>query len=621
MDKIGIEVGTAYTRAVLHVGGKRLHTSVPSAVAVDPAGDVVVGEDALARIEQSPSAGLIGPSRRVGDRVPFILSGRRVTAESLLGALVAGVIDPVLLPTERDAAQVSLVVPDEWDADRRASVSEAVSDAGYPTVRCVGRAAAALVAHGLHADRLVRWGGQTYDAVVVNAGASGMTASVMRPADGAWGLVQGCSTTEFGADDLDDAIVAHTRASLPAVLDDPPSSQTLHRAAREARTQLGSADTARVQWGTAPGEATVVSASTLETGVGRRLRAAVQSLVRQVDDALDGGRPSSVVLIGAAATLPLVVDSVAEGFGHAPLVHVDPELTAARGALRHPAIAVHPVPAAAPLPAAGGAAAAASGAAAAPASAAAPDAPRTVATPPGAPAASVPARTLTSVPPVDPQAATAAVRPVPVTSAPRGPVRPHRDGEHRSRVLLAGGAIAASALLIAGASLASSLFGGSDSPASAQSTPSSVVTYSPTPTPTATPSVVATLPEVESAEPLYKKVRRSTERSTVREEPAPRRTTEKKQTPTPRTTTPRPTTPKPPAPKPTTPKPTAPKPTAPKPTTPKPTAPAPTAPKPTAPKPTAPKPPTQPKPSATSSQQQPATSSQASAQQPASTTR
>ena len=94
--RLGVDLGTTYTAAAVHVDGRVemlglgiRAMQVPSVVFVRRDGEIVVGEAAEQQGAADPSRVVREFKRRIGDSVPLVVGGAPFSAQALTARLLA----------------------------------------------------------------------------------------------------------------------------------------------------------------------------------------------------------------------------------------------------------------------------------------------------------------------------------------------------------------------------------------------------------------------------------------------------------------------------------------------------------------------------------------------------
>jgi molecular chaperone DnaK len=346
---LGVDIGASFTSAAIcrragaTWGGAetvRLGARSPAAaslIELSPAGALLTGDGVRPDVAGDPGRILRGFARRVGDDVPMMVDGRSYHPQELLAALVRLVVDRLREQEGEPCEQVVLTHPAGWGPHRQGLLLDALRDIGLDEVALLPGPVAAAE-HRLAAGPLPGAGPLAgYDL-----GGTGCTTFLLtRPGRRPVELLTHEEHAVGGAD-LDDALVAHVRAAIGRTVAQPPADAgsgpvavLLRRDCTQARERLSEATSADVPlpwWATTP--ALTVTRAELEALIRPLLRATVDSLVRLVEAATDGGEPepAGVLLTGGAARTPLVAELIAARLPGPILIDDDPRTTAARGA-------------------------------------------------------------------------------------------------------------------------------------------------------------------------------------------------------------------------------------------------------------------------------------------------
>lgn len=187
---LGLDIGTSFCVAahregdqraeVMEIGGQR---RVPSIIAVDDRGAVVVGQAATSLALANPSHAVRAPKTRMGDPSPIVIGGRRYDVTDLVAALLHHLYEAALAHHGgRAPVQVRLTHPAGWGRMRVDQLRAAAQRAGLaepmmvvePVAAAVAYAADVALAPGSHVA-VYDLGGGTFDTAVVQAQAAGFT--------------------------------------------------------------------------------------------------------------------------------------------------------------------------------------------------------------------------------------------------------------------------------------------------------------------------------------------------------------------------------------------------------------------------------------------------------------
>lgn len=328
----GIDLGTTHSLiGVVESGfpvlladadGRRL---TPSAVYFPPAGDPVVGWEALAMRACEPERVVTSVKRLMGlrpqERPAEVRPQKWAVREGVLGLEIGGrvwlpeeISSLILAKLKADAEKATgcpveravISVPAYFNDGQRAATKRAGELAGLEVERIVSEPTAAALAYGL--DRL----GERSKIAVYDLGGGTFDVSVLELNAGLFEVLATNGDTRLGGDDLDVALAEAW--GLPAA--EAEKFKRLLSSQEEIR------DGGRVL---TREEMEAICRPVIE----RTRRHCVRSLV---DAGLDAAALDAVILVGGATRMPLVRRFVAEIFGREPDCSQHPDEAVALGA-------------------------------------------------------------------------------------------------------------------------------------------------------------------------------------------------------------------------------------------------------------------------------------------------
>ncbi|HEY8544874.1 MAG TPA: Hsp70 family protein, partial [Acidimicrobiales bacterium] len=472
---LGIDLGTTYTAAATHEGGRievvplgDRGPTIPSVLFMRPDGNIVAGDAANRHAVTDPERIAREFKRRLGDPTPVLLGGVPTPPETLTAHLLRWVYDTVVRAKGQAPVKVALTHPANWGPYKRDLLLRAAETAGVTDVTLATEPQAAAISYA-NQERVepgaviavYDLGGGTFDAAVLRKEADSSFTILGQPE----------GIERLGGIDFDSAVFAHVTQALEGVFDelDPEDDATVAAVARlrqectQAKEAL-SLDTEAVIPVLLPTTQTEVrtTRAELEGMIRPPLVETVTAMQRALRSAgLEPKDVSHILLVGGSSRIPLVAQMVSSELGRPVAVDAHPKHAIALGAAivaaRAAGVAVGDAAKAAPPPpppgaapaaataaagAAGVAATAAAGSAAsappppatgptpAPQPAAAPPPPPAAPTPPPAPTPAAPpppAAPAAPPPPAAPQPAAAAAPPPP-PGQPGQPGRPAAPG-------------------------------------------------------------------------------------------------------------------------------------------------------------------------------------------------
>ncbi len=341
---VGIDLGTTHTvvAALTEAGpavlaGDDGSLLLPSAVAVDDAGVLLVGEAALARMAHAPQSGVRGFKRDMGSTQRYRVGGRELGATELSALVLREAAARASVALGEPVVRAVITVPAYFQEPQRAATREAAELAGLEVVRLINEPTAAAIAFGAaDAERerrvaVLDLGGGTFDVTLLEVFA------------GVLEVVGTAGHARLGGEDVTDALLAWAcaEAGLPAPEGGALGvAQSLLRERCEvAKRALSDADATWLELCGPDPERWTAGRPRL---LGRRVldelaRPLVDDALRIVADALaraqwTAAEVDEVLLVGGATRLRSFRDRVAQRFGKAPVDGPDPDLAVALGA-------------------------------------------------------------------------------------------------------------------------------------------------------------------------------------------------------------------------------------------------------------------------------------------------
>jgi molecular chaperone DnaK len=366
---IGIDLGTTNSCAGFVKGGRPLvlgsrqgYNTVPSIVALNARGKLVVGHPARGQMLTNPRLTVYGSKRLIGrafeseavqavkERFQYeVTAGPSGEAAVLLGDRVYGLqqISAMILREVRDVAQQQLgvpvtraviTVPAHFNDNQRQAVREAAKLAGLHAERIVNEPTAAALAFG--------WGRELKQRVLVyDLGGGTFDASLLQLEGSVYEVLSTGGDTFLGGIDFDHAIVGWLLQRFEqkqgrSFLGDRVAMQRLMDAAERAKCALSERQQTRVH---VP-FVTLVDDQPLDVDEQLTREQLVELTAPLVERtiavcaqvlAARGFAPADVdevILVGGQSRAPLVHEQITRFFGRAPARSVHPDEAVALGA-------------------------------------------------------------------------------------------------------------------------------------------------------------------------------------------------------------------------------------------------------------------------------------------------
>jgi molecular chaperone DnaK len=355
---IGIDLGTTNSLvAVLEADGPRVLSDpdtgarlLPSAVAFQPDGDVVVGGRARELAGEQPLDTILSVKRFMGlgaehasadDRrryrlvegqagpIRFEVGGRRVTPPEVSAYVLRELKRWAETALDEPITQAVITVPAYFNDSQRQATKDAGRLAGLEVLRLVNEPTAAALAYGLDKQdegviAVYDLGGGTFDI------------SILKLRGGVFEVLATGGDTRLGGDDFDDRLAEFALAEVPADVRDRPEIRARARATAErAKRELSQADRAEMSF-SLPDGAThrrAVTRAELEGAIGDLVERTAGPCRQALRDASVGPEEiRQVVAVGGSTRVPLVRRQMQAIFGRPPLVEIDPDEVVALGA-------------------------------------------------------------------------------------------------------------------------------------------------------------------------------------------------------------------------------------------------------------------------------------------------
>jgi len=354
---VGIDLGTTNSAIaavlnhqveVIPVGGQR---TMPSAVGLDPSGQLIIGQPARNQAVASPESTVLSVKRLMGTDETVTLGDRTFRPEEISALILGELKRAAETHLGRAVTHAVITVPAFFNERQRQATQDAGRLAGLEVLRIINEPTAAALAYG--ADRTDA--SEAELLLVYDLGGGTFDVSLVAVDNGIVEVRASHGDTHLGGDDFDEELVKLASTSLGET--DPDGRNLpalLHRRLKvvmeQTKIQLSTQPFARVR------EEFVTEKQHLDLEIDRAeyeeviaplLEKTLHAVQRALSDAeMQISQLQKVILVGGATRTPAVHALLREQLGQEPHHEVDPDLIVAMGAaIQGAALAGQPAPA------------------------------------------------------------------------------------------------------------------------------------------------------------------------------------------------------------------------------------------------------------------------------------
>ena len=342
---IGIDLGTTNSCAAVVEGGKPVivhnaegNRTTPSVVAFTKDGERLVGSPAIRQAAINPDRTISSVKRHMGTDWHASIDGKNFTPQELSAM--------ILRKLRRDAeaflgdtvTQAVITVPAYFNDTQRQATKDAGRIAGLDVLRIINEPTSAALAYGLD-------NGDPQKVMVYDLGGGTFDVSIIEIGEGVIEVLATAGDNHLGGDDFDERVANHLfeefqRENGIDLRRDPAASQRVLEAARQAKEELSSMESTRVNLPfLAQGKNGPLH---LESQLSRAefdrmtadLVARTEGPVSQalVDAGIAASELGSVLLVGGSTRIPAVQQKVRSLTGKEPSSSINPDECVAVGA-------------------------------------------------------------------------------------------------------------------------------------------------------------------------------------------------------------------------------------------------------------------------------------------------
>jgi Fe-S protein assembly chaperone HscA len=350
---VGIDLGTTNSLVAIAdegtprvIAGADGNMLVPSVIYFDEGGNVLVGNEAKAKMVEKPTNTIFSIKRFMGKGIedvredlpllPFDVSpdsehiirlkifGRDYTPPELSAFILRELKRNAEAALGEEIKNAVITVPAYFNDAQRQATKDAGRIAGLDVLRIVNEPTAASLAYGLDKKNqgtiaVYDFGGGTFDI------------SILKLSDGIFEVLSTSGDTHLGGDDIDEQLIRLVLGDLNQT-PNVHTIQAIRKAVNKAKEDLSAADNAEIAF-----EQLHYRRSITRTEFDKLIDPIVERTLKPCRQALqDAGLKASdideVVMVGGSTRIPLVLQRVQELFGRRPHTELNPDEVVALGA-------------------------------------------------------------------------------------------------------------------------------------------------------------------------------------------------------------------------------------------------------------------------------------------------
>ena len=345
MATIGIDLGTTNSCAAVVEGGKPtiIHNAegsrtTPSVVAFTKDGERLVGATACRQAAINPDCTISSVKRHMGSDWRASIDGKRFTPQEISAMILRKLRRDAEAFLGQEVTQAVITVPAYFNDMQRQATKDAGRIAGLDVLRIINEPTSAALAYGLD-------NGDPQKVMVYDLGGGTFDVSIIEIGEGVIEVLATAGDNHLGGDDFDERVAnylfdAFKRETGVDASRDAAAAQRVREAARQAKEELSSMETARVnlpflaQGASGPLH---LEAQVTRSEFNRMTADLVERTEGPVSQALnDAGIAASelgsVLLVGGSTRIPAVQDKVRSLTGKEPSSSINPDECVAVGA-------------------------------------------------------------------------------------------------------------------------------------------------------------------------------------------------------------------------------------------------------------------------------------------------
>lgn len=343
---IGIDLGTSTTEAAVFRDGKPeiirnfdKERITPSVVGMDEAGNLIVGEQALARQALAPDNTVLEIKRKMGSRERVRLGNTSFKPEEISAQILSYVRRFASMRLGEDVSRAVISVPAYFDEIQRQATVEAGKLAGFTVERILNEPTAAAMSYGLsHLE-------EESHILVYDLGGGTFDVTLLEMFDGVLEVKASSGDNQLGGKDFDEKLIHYfsERFREKYGIDLQKDIHAMARLKVEAvKCKIALSSEERVDVvipliAEKDGKPLALEEEMTRTRFEELIGELVERTHDPIDVVLSDAHISEkeldmVLLVGGSTRVPLIKRDIAEYLGLEPVQAVDPDYAVAEGA-------------------------------------------------------------------------------------------------------------------------------------------------------------------------------------------------------------------------------------------------------------------------------------------------
>ncbi|MCL4117133.1 UNVERIFIED_CONTAM: hypothetical protein GTU68_021620 [Idotea baltica] len=302
---------------------------LPSIIHFGSDGEVIVGDEAKAKLVESPERTIFSVKRLMGKSYQDEIDGKYYNPVELSAQILRKLKQRVEGQLKSVVSKAVITVPAYFNDAQRQATRDAGKLAGLDVLRIVNEPTAASLAYGI--DQKMK---SAQTIAVYDLGGGTFDISILRLEDGIYEVLSTNGDTFLGGDDVDLAIVNNwaTQGLLDKgkLATDVQLQQEVRLLAEEAKKQLSKETSFQ---GSLQGTELSLTRDDFDALISPLIERTISACSRAMKDAgLTKDDIDHVILVGGSTRIPFLKNRVSELFGKAVNDNLDPDQVVALGA-------------------------------------------------------------------------------------------------------------------------------------------------------------------------------------------------------------------------------------------------------------------------------------------------